>query len=93
MYAEFEKLGLPEVRARLASKKYLGPTASLNAEWLARKETESADETMSLARDSNQLARLASTEAQKANRIALAAILIALASKIIAAVGTFHGWK
>jgi hypothetical protein len=93
MYDEFDELGVAEVRARLASKVYLGAQASLASEWLARQETKSADEGMALNRDSNRLARLASTEARNANKIALAAFAIAVASMIISAVATLHGWK
>jgi hypothetical protein len=77
MYAKFEKLGVAEVRARLASKALLGAEASLAQEWLARQETKSADEAMALARDSNRLAGLAEADARKSTSIAIAALVIA----------------
>jgi hypothetical protein len=93
VYEKFEKLGVAEVKARLASKVFLGAEASLAQEWLAREETKAADEAMAINRDSNRLGRLASTEARNANKIALAALAIAVVSMIISVIATLHGWK
>lgn len=93
MNKKFDELGVAQVKARLASKVFLGAEASLAAEWLAHQEAKAADEALELARDSNQQSRIAADEARKANRIAGAALVIAVIGAVIAIATAIHGWK
>jgi len=80
-FAELERLGLGEVKQRIATQVYLGPWMTLAQGWVERKEASSNAEPLSLAR--------------QANRLAIAAVVIAAISMIIAVFslgvsGTFH---
>jgi hypothetical protein len=79
-FAELERLGAAEVRARLASNVYLGGQAALARSWLERRNETSSAEQLALA-------RRASADAHAANKIAIAALAIAIVSIIVTVAG------
>jgi hypothetical protein len=76
--AEFEKLGVSEVRARLITGGYLqGGSDGYARAWLARKDAEAAHEILLITRRSDR-------RSLQSYRIAIAALVIAAASLIVA---------
>jgi hypothetical protein len=76
--AEFEKLGVGEVRARLITGVYLqGGSDGYARAWLARKDAEAAQEVLLISRRSDR-------RSLQSYRIAIAALVIAAASLIVA---------
>jgi hypothetical protein len=82
-YVEFDRLGAAEVRARVASKVYLGAERSLAAAWLEQHNDAFQVEQLFIARSAVADARLANARAETANRIATAALIIAMVSVIL----------
>jgi hypothetical protein len=78
--AELERLGVGEVRERIATKVYLGGLRDIAQGWVDRKSEASSAEQLALTRRTM-------AEAQKANKIAIAAIVIAAISMMMAVVG------
>jgi hypothetical protein len=81
--AELDRLGVAEVRARLARQVYLGGQATLARSWLARQGEVSSAELILLA-------RRASDEAYSANKMAQLALAMAAISIIVAIMAMFH---
>jgi len=75
--AELRRLGVPEVKNRIATNVYLGGLRSIAQGWVDQEEATSNVEQLSLARQAHKLA-------QKSNWIAIVAVGIALISLIIA---------
>jgi hypothetical protein len=75
--AELERLGVGEVKERIATNVYLGGLRNIAQGWVERKEAASSMEQMALARQ-------ALTAAQWASRIAIVAVIIAVISFIVA---------
>ncbi len=86
-YAELDRLGPSEVRARVASNVYVGGQAALARSWIERHNEASSAEQLSLA-------RLAARRAKTANTIATVALAIAIISMIITVAGFIvpHYW-
>jgi hypothetical protein len=75
--AEFEKLGVGEVQARLDTDVYLqGGSGGFARAWLARVREASQTEQLLIARQAKR-------EAQTANKIAIVALIVAIISMVI----------
>lgn len=83
---QFEAIGAAEVRARLATKVYLGADAALATAWLERRSEASSSEQLAIARSAKDAAWAAARAAETANSKATIAIAIAIISLIIAIV-------
>lgn len=78
----FDRLGATEVRARVASKVYLGAERSLAAAWLERHNEAFQVEQLFIARSAAADARLANTKADTRNARASAAALLTSQSRV-----------
>ena len=97
--ADLEKLGEPEARRRLLKGNYghSGETFSRVKAWLDSKEDarkseadsraeRREEESLSIAREANSLARKAFLNSRRANNIAITAMILSAATAIIVAI-------
>jgi hypothetical protein len=85
-HGELEALGAVEVRARLATKVYVGAEAALATAWLERRCEASSSEQLDIARSAKDAAWAAARAADTANSKATIAIVIGAISLIVAIV-------
>ena len=85
-FAEFEKLGVQEVRARLAKNQYKKYEHPVIHEWLKLKEAESKDRANAREEESLEISRKALEVSERSRKLSIIAIVVSAATAIAVAV-------